>query len=341
MLIKLYIGVNGVEDVMRLYTHVQVHRATAVAGTYAEITAAATRPKLEPGVSTYTYFDTTGTATSWYKTRYYNAVDGALSSFSDPQLGDDSESLTGIMTVEELKSIYLFGIDRTDDYGNPFPDIMYDFGIRAAISWLEAELNLDLRPIDRTERYDYEQRTFQEWGFIQLDHYPCREWDSANHYVKMYWPSASSAYTFPQDWIRLEKMAGQINLVPTSGSLAAAMIVEGAVLPTVLSRVPYVPRAIEVKYTSGFEYGTVPHNIRSIIGMRASYPVLNTAGDLIAGAGIANYSLSVDGLSQSVGTTSSATNAGYGSRLLRYGKEIKDQLASAKRYWKNVGMAVI
>ena len=66
----------------------------------------------------------------------------------------------------------------------------------------------------------------------------------------------------------------------------------------------------------------IPATIMHVAGMWASMWCLNTAGDLIVGAGVASKSTGVDGLSQSVSTTSSATNAGYGSRIIQYKKDI-------------------
>jgi len=73
---------------------------------------------------------------------------------------------------------------------------------------------------------------------------------------------------------------------------------------------------------------TIPANILHVAGMWSSMWCLNTAGDLVAGAGIASASKSVDGLSQSVSTTSSATNAGYGSRIIQYKKDISQAIAA-------------
>lgn len=66
-----------------------------------------------------------------------------------------------------------------------------------------------------------------------------------------------------------------------------------------------------------------PQVFEDAIGLTASLLLLDTAGDLIVGAGIASKSISMDGLSQSINTTSSATNAGYGARVLSYGKRLK------------------
>ena len=341
MLIKLYVTVNNTHDVLARYSQVRVYRSATVSGVYTEITDADTRIRLQPGVSIYPFFDESGASTYWYKTDFFNPQTLDASSQSDPSLGDDSVVLSGIMSIDELKEVYLFGVDLTSDDGTPYPDRMFEFSIRAAIGWVEDVLDLDVRPTDRVERYDYEQRQFSEWGFLQLDHYPCLDWDVSNHYVKMFWPSAAEAYTFPSEWVRLEKQAGQINLVPTSGSIAQALIVSGALLPTVLSRVPWVPRALEVSYASGFDLGSLPYEIRALIGMRACFPILNTAGDLIAGAGIASYSLGVDSLSQSINTTSSATNSGYGARLVQFTRELKEQVPVIRRRYKNIGLGVL
>ena len=334
MLIKIYINIGGnLEDVLKRYNQIQIKRSTdGISGAYSVVETL----EIRPGVSAYTWFDESGAATYWYKTSYYNSVTLQESGESDPALGDDAEVLSGIMTVQQLKEIYLTGIDLTDDRGNPFPDIMYEFGIRAAVSWLEEELAIKVRPAPLTELHDYSQANWQQMAFLQLDYYPVISVES----LSMIWPSSNEPYTFPSEWIRLQADAGQINLVPTSGTLAQAMIISGSYLPSILSNVPYVPNAIEAKYTAGFAYGALPASMRDLIGMKASFPIFSTAGDLIAGAGIANFSLSVDGLSQSVGTTSSATNSGYGARTLAYERRLKQEIPMLRKYYKNAGLAM-
>jgi hypothetical protein len=333
--IKLYIALNNIESLLERYEAVQVYRATTYEGTYSEITTAATRPKLEPGKPLYLYYDENGDATYWYKTRLISSS-GTTTEYSDASKGDETESLSGIMTVEELKAIYLTGIDLTDDQGNPYPDIMYDFGIRAAIARMETLLDLEPRPIWHRDRYDFDSVAWQQWGFIQMDHNPVIQVST----VKLYWPSASEPYEFPSEWVRLNRDGGYLTLVPTSGSLAQALAISGAYLPTILSTISHIPEALEVYYQSGFAIGTLPHDIRDVIGMMASFPILNTAGDLIAGAGIANFSIGMDGLSQAIGTTSSATNSGYGARILQYQNRLKVDIPALRIFYKGAGLRV-
>tara|TARA_R110000824_G_scaffold355998_1_gene543213 strand:- start:291 stop:521 length:231 start_codon:yes stop_codon:yes gene_type:complete len=76
--------------------------------------------------------------------------------------------------------------------------------------------------------------------------------------------------------------------------------------------------------------------------MAASIGVFDIAGDLVAGAGIASLSISVPGLSQSIGTTSSATNSGYGARIKSYQEQIKKALPNLRRFYgKGTRMTVV
>lgn len=70
----------------------------------------------------------------------------------------------------------------------------------------------------------------------------------------------------------------------------------------------------------------------------ASYLPLNIAGDLIAGAGISQQHVGIDGLSQTISTTSSATNAGYGARLRAYERELKNIMAHLRGKYRQMSV---
>ena len=75
--------------------------------------------------------------------------------------------------------------------------------------------------------------------------------------------------------------------------------------------------------------------------MVASLNILNPAGDLIVGAGIASTSLSIGGLSQSINTTSSATNAGYGARIIQYQKDYEALLNNVRAKYRGISIGVV
>jgi hypothetical protein len=103
----------------------------------------------------------------------------------------------------------------------------------------------------------------------------------------------------------------------------------------------FVPNVFQVDYTAGFLPGKVPYDLVEVIAKTASFGPLNLFGDLLGGAGIASQSVSLDGLSQSINTTSSPMFSGYGARLSQYEKEIAAQMPMLRKYYKGIAMQVV
>ena len=78
-----------------------------------------------------------------------------------------------------------------------------------------------------------------------------------------------------------------------------------------------------------------------LVGMIAALLPLDTAGDLIIGAGISSQSLSMDGLSQSISTTSGVENSGYGARAVQYGKRMETAVKYLMRHYRPINMLVV
>lgn len=336
--IRLTVSVDDLESVLEKFDRIKVYRSTSgYGGTYSELTTEATRIRLQQGVTTYEFLDETGGFGYYYVTSYFHSGTGLESGRSDPQLGDDPLS-DNILSVADLKSIYLFGVDLTNDRAEPFPDIMYKWAIRSAIARLERDFDIKIKPTRLVERYDYYRCDYLTWTIIRLRQMPVISVAS----VKVMWPSNTEVINFPTDWIQLRADMGQINIVPTSGTLSQVLMTAGgSFLPLVASGREFVPNILEVDYTAGFAAGECPQDLREVIGKMASFPPLNVAGDLIAGAGIASQSVSIDGLSQSINTTSSPTNAGYGARLIQYEKELKAVMPMLRRYYKGLRLQAL
>jgi hypothetical protein len=82
-------------------------------------------------------------------------------------------------------------------------------------------------------------------------------------------------------------------------------------------------------------------NILEYTGILSARNILITAGDLVIGAGIANMSRSIDGLSQSIGTTASAENSAYSARIKLLDKQAEEVWKRATRDFRPVDMFVI
>jgi len=315
-----------------------LERSTDQGLSFAEITTAEQRPVLEADKTDYIIYDRLGDASYLYRTRYIDTVDGTVSDPSDAIVGSGL-AIQGVLTVPQLKQRYLFGVDLTNDEGEELPEEVFQFYILSAIAWLEHELDIKILPTTFVrELEDYQRNNYQNFTIIQLENYPVL---SIEEFAVEY-PSGQNVIVFPDEWLRLDRTHGILRVVPTAGTLSEILIGQGgSFLPAIYNGMDYLPDLFALSYTAGFEDGEVPANLLDMIGKVASFGPFNIFGDLIAGAGIATVSLSIDGLSQSIGTTSSATNSGYGARLIQYQKEVKDWIPKLRRYFKGIRMQVM
>ncbi len=333
--VKLDVTDENIETVVTMgYDRLMVERSTDGGLTYSEISVPSERPLLDPTNPTIVFYDRSGNENYYYRYRYRNTKDGTM---SNPSAGVIGEGLMirQFLTVEQLKARYFFGVNLTDDQGNELPDATFAHFILQAIRWLEHQIDIPILPTSFIDDHDYHREAYGMFNFLQLDNYPVLSVEE----FRVQYPSGQTVIIYPEEWIRLNKEKGQLQAVPTAGTLSEFLIgAGGSFLPAIYNGMQYLPHLFRVYYTAGFEEGKVPANIVDVIGMFASFGPLNVFGDLIAGAGIANISLSMDGLSQTIGTTSSATNSGYGARLLQYQKQIKEQIPLLRRYYKGVRM---
>lgn len=336
--IKVSIVDADIADVVASgFDRLVVERSTDLGIIWTEATLPSERPALLATQTGYSWRDRFGSESYLYRVRYLNTTNGDLTEPSDPIAGLGL-AIRGILTVPDLKQRYLFGLDLTDDAGNEFPDAAYQHYILTAIRWLEHELDISILPTTFREQHDYYSNDYNSYSFIALDQYPVLEMES----LRVQYPSGQAIVEWPREWWRLNREEGHLQIVPTAGTLTNVLVGQGgSFLPAIYGGLSYLPQLFEVVYTAGFEDGRVPRNIIDVIGMFASLGPFNIFGDLIAGAGIANTSLSLDGLSQTIGTTSSATNAGYGARIKQYLEQIKKQLPVLRNYYKRVGKMVV
>lgn len=320
------ININNLADVLSVFNQIKVFRSDTLdaegePNNFVEITTPTTRINIQPDRPIYTFIDDNanlGAVTSQYTISYFNTTSLQESSQSAPSLGVPSPALD-ILSIDELKSIFLFGVDLTDDAGNPYPDALFAFYIESAVQFTKDRLDIELLPTIRLdERHDFYKQDYNKYVWIKTDLVPIISVQK----VRLVLPTNVAVQDYDLDSIHVHKEAGQIEIVPGSGQITLGQT--GAFLPLVFGGQDYLPQALRIDYTVGFEDKKIPADILEVIGMLASYGPFGIAGDLLVGAGIASTSLSLDGLSQTINTTSSATNSGYGARLVQYKGQLKE-----------------
>lgn len=233
-----------------------------------------------------------------------------------------------VISVAELWELFLYGIKIQGGEGSNFSDESMRFYLVAAQREIENYYNLKFikQLADQTITY-YRTDYWQTFPILQTN-YPVREPLSMIGML-----NKMEQIVYPQGWLFCEydTLMGQgkrrISVVPTGSSTRgnAEIILTGITSQVGMQRFNMIPDYWRVQYITGWDIDQMPMDLINVVGMVASFGPLGIAGDLILGfAGIASQSLSIDGLSQSISTTASATNAGYGARIIQYEKQIKE-----------------
>jgi len=243
--------------------------------------------------------------------------------------------LKNIVTGQWLKDRYLFGIDLTDDAGIEYPDALYDHSIAASIAIIEGELDLVLNGLNEyTERYDTHDAHHEAFFLIHTDKRPLREITKVEVQFGSFDPT-----TLPKSWMQIaSEKTGQMQIIPGPEGIGSVLFGGQAPflgLSGLLGR-PYTPLWFKFSYKAGYdgENYAVPDDILELIGLLSAQLPLDTAGDLIVGAGIASKSISMDGLATSINTTASSTNAGFGARMLSMRRRYDKLLKEVKRKYR-------
>jgi hypothetical protein len=328
---------TGIADVIGAgFNRAVLERSDDVGLTWHEITSPDQRPALSADKQTYRMIDRRGDAAFLYRTRYMNTDpkfdEDPLSEPSEPIVGAGL-ALRGLLSVEDLIDRYFFGVDLTNDQNQRMKDSTFQHYILAAIRGLETDLDIAILPTQFSEDHDYHRDDYNEFCFLQLDNYPVISVDD----FTIQYPSGQTVVTFPTEWFRLDKTHGHLQIVATAGTISNFVVgAGGSFLPALGYGMESLPQLFHVTYTAGFGRGQCPRDIIEVIGMGASMGPLNIFGDMLGGAGIASLSLSLDGISQSVNTTSSPEFTGYGARIKDYRDQIHAKIKSLRAYFKGV-----
>lgn len=234
-----------------------------------------------------------------------------------------------VISVAELWELFLYGIKMEGGEGSSFSDESMRFYLVAAQRDVENYYNLRFikQLADQTITY-YRPDYWQSFPILQTN-YPVREPLSMIGML-----NKMEQIIYPQGWLFCEydTLMGQgkrrISVVPTGSSTTqgnAEVILTGITSQIGMQRFDLIPDYWRVQYITGWDIDQMPMDLLNIVGMIASFGPLGIAGDMIFGtAGVASQSLSIDGLSQSISSTASATSSGYNARILQYEREIKE-----------------
>lgn len=242
-----------------------------------------------------------------------------------------------MLTVEDLKVRYLFGVDLTDEKGNELPKETLQHFINSSISYLEHKLDIIITPRKFTESYDYRQIDYTMHNFIQLKKRPAIEVTL----IKAKFPNNRDLVKYPEEWYVLEKESAQIQLSPVEGTFNGLVITNGgSYVPLIFGTRDYWPHLFEVQYSAGFCADQIPVIINEMVGLQAAISIFEILGDLVLGPGVAGESVNVDGAGVSKNLTASAMYSAYSARIESYRKKLDEYIDVTKKYYNAIPVVI-
>lgn len=241
------------------------------------------------------------------------------------------------LTTDDLIDNHFQGIDLMTYDGTPFSRTFLVSSLNSAIDRAEQVFDICITPRDiKDELHDFEGNSlFDSYQYTPLFKRPVKEIESITY--KM---GNRQILQIPKEWIQLDKRVGDVTIFPITGSVNYINPALGVAVPYFMTR-SYMPMAISVNYKAGMEKDEIPHNLLDWIFKYAAITIFEVWGDQIIGAGIASASVSLDGLSQSIGTTQSAMYGGASARILEYRKDLEELTPIIRKYFARFDSVVL
>lgn len=244
-----------------------------------------------------------------------------------------------LFSPQEIFSLYLYGIVIQAGDGTSFSSESMRYYIQAAQQEVESFFNLKLVKQFVEEKLTYHRSDYWQNFPILFTNYPVdKPMSLTGRYNNL------EQISYPTEWLSTNQNSygihkRRVSIVPTGSAVARAnaeIILSGITTQVGTQHFNMIPDYWDLQYITGFGIDNMPMDLMNLTGKLATFGPLGIAGDLILGAGISAQSIGVDGLSQSISSTSSATNSGYGSRILQYDREIKETVKKLKLVYDEI-----
>jgi len=245
-----------------------------------------------------------------------------------------------VLSASELMSIYMYGSKVQDRSGQVFQTSAIEFYVKSAQMEIEKYLGIKILKEVIEEKVDFYQDEYRSWNYLTVT-YPCNEaFELTGHLANV------KQVQYPREWLSSRRTNDgytffrRIFTVPaqTTQPLAVGgqtLLFHGILPYTNMLGYQTIPNYWNVVYVTG--YDKLPFDLLELVGKIAAIGVMAVGGDIGLGMpGLASYSLGIDGLSQSISTTNSATSALFGARIKQYEGEIKEKIKRLRSYYKGV-----
>lgn len=204
-----------------------------------------------------------------------------------------------VLSVDELKNIYLFGLPLTNTNGIAISDETIAFNIASAQEQMENFLCLKFKKQVYREKLSFIAEDFYNWSYLKTT-YMIRKGLLLEGYL-----NTTKQVSYPVNWLSIKTSSDGIlfhrnlYIVPAgnSSALTQAQLFTGIIPNLTYLGLARIPNYWNCSYITGFD--KTPKNIIDAVGKLAALSIYRISGDLIVAPGIGSFSISIDGLSQS------------------------------------------
>lgn len=251
-------------------------------------------------------------------------------------------------TPEALKS-YMFGVPVKDPAtGEEMSDVYYKHYLEVAIAKAEKELDIAILPrFVRNEHHDFFASDFNSYTHTKLYKRPVL-------YVEDFKLELSGRplYSYNPEWWRVHNLGGQVEIMPTAlmqagtggfgGDIGLGSMTQYGTLPILGTQQTFAPQMVHVDYIAGMvprkragisNPWELPADLEQLVLKYALVEVFQQWGRLIIGAGIAEKTLTVDGISETIKTTQSAMYTGSSADIELINRDISKLEANLRSYF--------
>lgn len=212
-----------------------------------------------------------------------------------------------MLTPDKLRQNFLFGIPLVSQIPDPITKkaqvmtdaILQDYIVRA-VAKAEEEANLLIMPVQLKERHPFDRGDYLSYGYLKTNKRPIASVEA----FTVTTADGTDIFTVPNDWIEPGYLhRGQLNIIPITAAYSNSFNTGTAGTVAFLNFLGthhWLPAFFYVKYTAGFTDGNVPVVVNELIGTIAAMNILSQLA--VTYAKSTSTSISIDGVSQSVGT---------------------------------------
>lgn len=244
------------------------------------------------------------------------------------------------LDVDSVKE-QIFGMEVVDPVtGKALPDSYYEKAIKSAVAWAEKEFDIKILPRFVAEERDMYINEANSFNFQRLTQRPILQVEDFNINL-----NGAGFVNFPSRWWKVESLGGTLQIVPGFGSIYGSynqglngslpLITQGAgnnFMGNYTRGSNSYPQAYHVNYVAGMlpperegveQVWEMPQDLKWVLLKEAAKDVLQIWARLILSPGIAQQSLSIDGISEQKTTTASAMYGGAKADIMQLNEDIE------------------